>query len=99
MVVLLPALLRLRPAAEGFGALRAAVLGCLLVGAVGFFHWWSAFGMGMSVSDELPPFTGGTTPFGVVLALGGMLVGLGGVLLGVLAPAVQARMRRRELTS
>jgi hypothetical protein len=71
--------------AEGLGALGAAVLGALLIGAVGFFHWWSAFGMAMSVSDELPPGVGGVTPLGAVIEGGGVLVGLAGAAFGVLA--------------
>ena len=97
VLLLLPGVRALRPAAEGVGALGAAALGCLLLGAVGVFHWWSAFGMGMAVSDDLPPGVGGTTPFGVVLALGGVIVGLVGVVLGALVLGLRARTHRSVL--
>ena len=97
VLLLLPGPRALRPAAERLGAVGAAALGCLLIGAAGFFHWWSAFGMGMSVSDELPPYNGGTTPLGAVLALGGVGAGLVGVLLGALALGLRARTRRAVL--
>lgn len=97
VLLLLPGARAFRSAAERLGALGTAAIGCLLIGAAGFFHWWSAFGMGMSVSDELPPYIGGTTPFGAVLALGGLGVGVVGLLLGALAMGLGARSRRSVL--
>ncbi len=63
----------------------AAALGLLLLGGVGFFHWWSAFAMAMSVSDELPPGYGTITPLGMVIVLGGLIAIAVGALLGVAA--------------
>jgi hypothetical protein len=91
VVLLLPALRVFRPLPELLRPIGVLAIGCLLIGAVGFFHWWSAFGMGMSVSDELPPGVGGLTPFGSKLELGAILVGFAGVFFGVLAIALRPR--------
>lgn len=69
----------------------AAAIGLLLLGGAGFFHWWSAFAMGMSVSDELPPGYGTTTPVGVVIVLGGLLAIAVGALLGIAALVTRPR--------
>ncbi len=60
---------RVRATIDAVRPVTAVALGCLLVGVTGFTHWFSAFGMGMSVSDELPPYAGGTTPLGAALLL------------------------------
>jgi hypothetical protein len=91
VLFLLPALPAFRPLREHLRPLGVLAIGCLLIGAVGFFHWWSAFGMGMSVSDELPPGVGGLTPFGSKLEFYAILVGFAGVVLGALAIATRPR--------
>jgi hypothetical protein len=89
--LLLPAHPRLRSVIGSTGPFGAAALGALLLGAIGFFHWWSAFAMAMSVSDELPPGAGGTTGLGMVIVLGGLLAGVTGAVLGVIALVRTAR--------
>ena len=94
VALLLPASPRFRPAIAPVRPIAAAALGALLLGATGFLHWWSAFGMGMSVSDELPPYGGGTTPLGVVIVLGGVLSGVTGLVIAVVALAAQPKVVR-----
>ncbi|GAA2748991.1 hypothetical protein [Amnibacterium kyonggiense] len=69
----------------------AAALGAALLGGAGFFQWWSAFAMGNSVSDELPPGVGGTTPLGVVIVLGGLLLMVVAGALGLVAALTRKR--------
>ncbi len=65
----------------GLRTVAVAAIGALLLGAASFFQWWSAFAMAMSVSDALPPGVGGTTPLGMAIVLGGLvLLGIGAVL-------------------
>lgn len=91
IAVMLPVHAVFVPVAGAARPLGTAAIGALLVGATGFFHWWSAFGMGMSVSDELPPGIGGTTPLGIAIVTGGLLAGVAGMLLGVAALVTRAR--------
>ena len=93
VVVLLPAVPRLRPAIDAVRPITVVAFGAVLLGAVGFLHWWSAFGMGMSVSDELPPYVGGTTVLGAALALGGLLLGAVGFVVGIVAILTSGRSR------
>ena len=93
VTLMLPVRPAFRPLPDGAGTLGVVAIACLLLGAVGFLHWWSAFAMGMSVSDELPPGTGRTTALGAALLLGGLLVGAVGVVLGVVALVAGARSR------
>jgi len=91
LALLVPERPRPRAASGPTGPLAAAAVGALLLGAIGFLHWWSAFSMAMSVSDELPPGAGGTTGLGAAIVLGGVLAGLAGAVLGLLVLIRPAR--------
>ncbi len=91
VAVMLPVHATFAPVTDAARLLGTTAIGVLLIGATGFFHFWSAFAMGMSVSDELPPGAGGTTPLGTVIVTGGMLAGVAGLLLGVVALVTRRR--------
>lgn len=70
-----------RRVAASMSAMSVLGIGLALFGAMAFFEWISGFGMGMEVSDELPPYVGNTTPFGLFCFTGGALIALiGGAL-------------------
>jgi hypothetical protein len=78
-----PAVRVLAPAANAVRPVVAAGLGGILIGLASFFHWWSAFAMGMSVADtDLGP-GGGTSPVGVGIVVVGAVAGVAGVVLTI----------------
>lgn len=80
LTVLLPAHPRFQAVAGPTSWLIVVGSGLTLFGAMAFWQWGSGFGMGMEVSDELPPYVGNTTPFGQFCVYGGFLITLLGAL-------------------
>lgn len=84
LVLLLPAHDAFRRVADSATPAETLGVAMTLLGTMMFFEWCSGFGMGMEVSDELPPYVGDTTPFGLLCLGGGFLIAVmgGGVWIG-----------------
>lgn len=68
------------------GTRRLGMVGLLLASALVFFQFWAGFSLGMSISDTIPPYAGGTSPAGYLYALVGQLSLVAAIILGVAPP-------------
>jgi hypothetical protein len=89
LAALVPTVLGLHPRIRrGPANVRLVVLVALLIGVGAiFFQWWAAFSMGMSVSDTLPPYTGGQSAFWPWYAAAGLSMLVVAVVLLVVRPS------------
>ena len=81
----------LTPVADAAGPIRGAGIGGLILGLAAFFHWWSAFAMGMSVADTQLGDGGGTSPVGAAIVVIGAVAVVAGLVLTIAAGALGRR--------
>jgi hypothetical protein len=91
--IIVAAVLGLRAVLRGRGIRLRTIITIALAfaSAIVFFQFWAGFSIGSSVSDTIPPYSGGISPVGYLYALAGQL-SLVAVIFLWLAPTRRGRL-------